>query len=263
MKPIHLFAFLLLSILFSCEPENISETQERLNSTNLEFYPEELYEFSEQQVPVPHLKFVTTEIYPCYNYEIDFSHSFKDGELTVNFKAIEAPEACLTAFGPAINYLELPLNTKKIILIRGETQDVYDVSITTERIEIEPINSSFSDIIFPNTFRYPENSFALICGTNLEDTDICNRFTNFLRESVSLSEMSFSGEARIPFPDSSSGHWKNFPSKFFLYENETDLMEATELLKTFTRENIIPNQGNSLNIITWDNRRYASWFYQE
>lgn len=261
MKPIHLLIIFLFSSLISCDTENISETQESIHATNVEFYPEELYEFNSQQSPIPHLKFVSTKIFPCYNYTIDFTHSFDKGELTIHFKAIEKSEICLTAMGPAISYLELPIGTQKLSLVRGESQDVYSVNITGERIEIHPISSSFSTITHPNTFRYPENSFALICGTNLEDTGICDLFTDLLRDSVSITEISFSGEGKIPFPDSSSGHWNNFPSKYFEYESETDLMEATELLQEFTRENIIPDEGNSLSILTWDNRRYASWLF--
>ena len=98
-----------------------------------------------------------------------------------------------------------------------------------------------------------------MCGTNLEQTDLCANFLEKLDDISSLSSYTFPSNGRIPYPDSSSGNWNNTPSKYFIYENETALIEAVEQFEMFTQENLNRDDGNSLSIITWDNQSYYSY----
>ncbi|MCM4156020.1 hypothetical protein [Gramella sp. AN32] len=254
-----LLLLVLFLMLVSCEKDKLPEVDQTILETEIDFFAREIHENNEQSSPVLSLDFKTTKIYPCYNYYINFKHSFENEILTVEFKSIGQPEICLTAFGPATGSLKLPLSTRQLKLVRGNTTDLYEVNITTETVAFEIIDSSFSNLIFDKTFRLPENSFAVVCGTNLEDTGLCDEFLNVLSDIPSLSAFSFEGEGRIPYPDSSSGHWNNTESKYFLYENDSDFIRVGELLEEFTAEYIEPNQGNSIAIFSWDNRKFYSW----
>ena len=245
-------------VLISCEKDKL-EVDQTMLETEIDFFAKEIYESSEQSFPVLMLDFKTTKIYPCYNYFINFTHSFENEILTVEFRSIGKPDLCLTALGPARTLLKLPLTTKRLKLVRGNTTDLYEVNITPESVGFEIIHSSFSNLIFDKSFRVPENSFAVVCGTNLEDTELCTNFLNSLMEITTLREFSFEGEGRIPYPDSSSGYWNNTPTKYFLYDNDSDFIQAGEILEEFTIEHIEPNQGNSISILNWDNRKFSSW----
>ena len=251
-----LISFLLL---ISCEKDKLPEVDQAILETEIDFFAREIYERNKQSSPVLTLDFKTKKIYPCYNYYINFNDSFEDEVLTVEFKSIGMPGICLTAFGPARGQLKLPISTRQLKLVRGNTTDLYEVHITPGSVEFEIIDSSFSNLTFNKSFRLPENSFAVVCGTNLEDTELCDSFLNSLSQITSLREFSFEGDGWIPYPESSSGHWNNTPSKYFLYESDADFIQAGELLEEFTGEYIEPNQGNSIAIYSWDNRKFYSW----
>ena len=254
-----LFSLLIILTFISCEPEESTISDDEILATDIELYPEEVYSGNDQGLPILKLTLRTSEIYPCFNYKIDFSKSFEKDEMTVIINNIHKPGICLTAFGPAIATLELPETTRELKIVRGDQADTYDVNINAEQIEILPRTTEFTDLVNPITFRYPENSFAIVCGTNLEQTELCANFLEKLDDVQSLSSYTFPENGRIPYPESSSGNWNNTSSRYFIYENETALIEAVEQFEMFTHENLSPDDGNSLSIITWDNQSYYSY----
>ena len=257
MKPLHVLLFIF--ILVSCEPKETTIIDDEILATDIELYPEEVYSGNDQSLPILKLTLRTSEIYPCFNYKIDFSKSFEKDEMTVIINNIHKPGICLTAFGPDIATLELPETTQMLKIVRADQTDIYEVKINTEQIEILPRTTEFTDLINPITFRYPENSFAVVCGTNLDQTDLCANFFEKLDDMQSLSSYTFPENGRTPYPDSSSGNWNNTSSRYFIYENETALIEAVEQFEMFTQENLNRDDGNSLSIITWDNQSYYSY----
>lgn len=268
MKRLHLIIVILV-ILVGCEinPDFTTEdytayfSDENI-STQIEFYPVELYEnYNEQGRPILKIKFSTSEIYPCSNYQVAYSQFVNGNELIVRFDKIHKPEICLTALGPATAYIDLPENTKTLILINGNTIDRYSMEITKKKISVSVLVNNFTSILHKSTFRYPENTFAFVCGTNLDNTHLYNDFITLLVEGTSVTEYIFEGDGRIPYPESSSGHWSDNPSRFFRYENEADFDKAGELLKSFTLENITPNDGVGMYLTSWDNRKFMSWMF--
>lgn len=254
-----LFSLLIILTFISCEPEEPTISDGEIFATDIELYPKEVYARNEQGLPILKLILQTSDIYPCYNYKIDFSKSFEKDELTILVNNIYKPDICLTALGPAIGTLELPETTRELKIVRGDQTDTYDVNINAEQIEILPRTTEFTDLVNPITFRYPENSFAVVCGTNLDQTELCANFLEKLDDVQSLSSYTFPENGRTPYPDSSSGNWNNTPSRYFIYENETALIEAVEQFEMFTYQNLSPDDGNSLSIITWDNQSYYSY----
>ncbi len=257
MRPLYIVLFIILFV--SCEPEETTVIDEEILITDIEFYPEERYSGNDQSLPTLKLALRTSEIYPCFNYQIDFDESFKNNEMTINITGIHKPDLCLAAFGPAYGFLELPETTEKLKIERAEKTDVYEVNINSKQIEILPKNAEFTDLVNTVTFRYPENSFAVVCGTNLEQTDLCANFLEKLDDISSLSSYTFPSNGRIPYPDSSSGNWNNTPSKYFIYENESTFENVLQQFEMFVQDSLSPDDGNSIGIITWDNRTYYSY----
>ena len=262
----HIYLILILFIpLIACEKENDNnEYTEYLSensvSTEIDFFPVELYEhYYETDTPSLKIHFITSEIFPCINYHLASTQFIKENELIVRFDSIQKYTICLTAIGPAEAYVDLPNGITSLVLINGQTIDRYQVSITDEIVEINPITESYTTLKYTKTFRYPVNTFAYICGTNLDNTHLYHDFLNILLDSTSVIEYKFNGDGRIPYPDSSSGHWSDNASKFFKYENVSEFDKVGELLKNFTHANISPNDGVGISLLSWDNRKYKSW----
>lgn len=251
-----LFAAVFLA---GCESDDLPGADAGMLETDIEFYAREIHPSNDPSEPVLTLSFSTTKIYPCYNYYLDIEHSVEDQELTVVFRSIGQVEICLTALGPARGLLELPQDIKRLKLVRGETTDVYEVSINEERVELHPVEANFSKLVHERTYRAPEDSFAVVCGTNLQDTGLCDDFNNLILEIPGITEFEFEGVGLRPYPDSSSGNWNNTASRFFLYQEDAAFLQAGALLKDFTAEHIEPNKGNTIAIVGWDNRKFYSW----
>lgn len=265
---------ILISILtLSCNSnktelsENpINDYSEYINtnsiSSDIEFMPEELYENStETQSPTLQLRFATTEIFTCVNYSIVTTKFVRENELIIRFDELLEPSVCLNAFGPAISYINLPENINKLTLINGEIIDTYSIEINNQQVIISVIENNFTNSLYNRTFRYPENTFAYVCGTNIDNTNLYDDFSNILINNPSFMAYEFEGEGRIPYPKNSSGHWVNNPSLYFKYNNKTDFDALEQLLNNFTTENIRPNSGVSISLISWDNRRSYSWIH--
>lgn len=261
---------LLLSIfIFSCNRDDndvlnyadysvyITETS---IDTDISFMPEERFNTKNtSQTPSLKLKLITTKIFPCMNYGLVTSKFIHDNELIIRFDAIYKPGLCLTALGPATSYIDLTENTNIITFINGKTIDKYSIEINQEKVSISPIASNFTSSPYSNTFKYPQNSFAYVCGTNTNNTDIYYDFLTVLKQNPNFTEFEFKGDGRIPYPESSDGHWVNHPSKFFIYKDYQEFENLKSVLRSYSSENIEKNSGVSIAIYGWDNVQYYSW----
>ncbi|MDC8004092.1 hypothetical protein POV27_08505 [Aureisphaera galaxeae] len=229
--------------------------------TDIDFMPEETYEVFDgtPQVPSLKLKLVTTEIYPCVNYTLATTTFVRDTELIVRFDEVIEPVFCLTAIGPAGVYLDLPEDIERITLINGESIDKYTIETNMDKVEIRLIERNFTNLLFENTFRLPENSFAYVCGTNIDNTQLYDDFKNILLSNAALTEITFNGEGRIPYPESSSGHGVDHPSVFFQYTDESIFDELGEVLDDFASQYLEGEIGVTMRLDSWKNKRHASW----
>ncbi len=263
------FTLLLLSIItFSCNTNdddiiNNSEYSEYITKnsidTDINFMSEEIYDISTSQTPSLKLKLITSEIFPCVNYTLSTTEFINGNELIIRFNEIIEPDVCLTAFGSAISYIDLPENINKIIFINGNIIDKYSMEINREKISITLIENNFTNSLYNKTFRIPENSFAYVCGTNTNNTDIYNDFLTILEQNADFEEFDFKGEGRIPYPESSDGNWVNHPSKFFIYSDLEEFNNLSNILNGYSSENIEENSGVSIAIYGWNNIKYYSW----
>lgn len=252
----YLTVLISLLITFSCS-KNEDGIGNAVN-TEINFYPIQV--FSDiNTLPSLKLRLETTETYPCSNFGIKTTQSIEGEVLNISIIDIFQTELCLTAGGPATSYIDLSENIRQVRFIKGKSSDLYDVSINNEKVEIEAIEYSFTNLFDRVLFKYPENTFAYICGTNFDNDYIFNSFLKILSDSLLLEEYQFAGEGVIPYATNSSGAWKNNPSVFFKYVQESDVELVGEMLRKFTDENISSNDGVSITLTNWKNKNYHSW----
>ena len=228
--------------------------------TDINFMLEEIYSDSDTpQSPSLKLKLITVEQFPCINYGLTTTEFTNGNELIIRFDEIMEPDLCFTAIGPAISYIDLPENTNKITFINGNVIDKYSIEINQKKVSISLIENDFTSSLYNKTFRIPENSFAYVCGTNTNNTNIYQDFLNILEGDPNFTEFEFEGEGRIPYPESSDGHWVNHPSKYFSYSNDTEFENLENILEDYSTQNIEENSGASIAIYGWNNTKYYSW----
>jgi hypothetical protein len=265
MKKIVLILISILTFGCSSNEDNLEgEYAEYINSNSIaseiQFMPEEVHaDYYVVQKPTLRLKLITKELFPCINYGIVTSEFINGSELIVRFEEIVNSGVCATAIGPATKYIDLPQNINKLTFINGKTIDQYSITIDSQKVKINLIESSFTTSLYDNTFRYPENSFAYICGTNTTNTNIYTDFLNILLANPSLKEISFQGEGRIPYPISTSGNWVNHKTRFFKYNNFSDFESLGQTLTNYKNGNITPNSGVTIALESWNNSKHLSW----
>ncbi|SFC94585.1 hypothetical protein SAMN04487907_1213 [Zunongwangia mangrovi] len=255
MKKIIILIISIIALSCSRDDDNLNSIE-----SNIDFMPIEIYNNSNiSEDPDLKLKLITEEIFPCINYSIITSQSIEKNELRIRMEKISSPEICLTALGPATSYIDLQENINEITFINGHTIDKYSISINQEKISINLIESNFTNLLFEKTFRYPENTFAYVGGTNTDNTEIYQDFLEILIGNPNFTQFNFEGEGRIPYPIHSDGHWVNQPSKYFKYTDYEEFENLKSILENFSDENIEENSGVSLSIYGWDNISYHSW----
>lgn len=261
MKKIVLLLISIFSFGCSSNEDNLEgEYAQYINSNSIasaiQFMPEEVYpDYTVPQNPSLRLKLITKEIFPCINYGLVTSEFINGTELIVRFEKIVSSVVCLTAIGPAVKYVDLPKNINKLTFINGKTIDQYNVTIDDQKVTINLIESNFTSSLYDSTFRYPENSFAYICGTNTDNTIVYTDFLNVLLANASLKEIYFQGEGRIPYPASSSGNWVNHKARYFKYNNYSDFESLRQTLIDFKNGNITPNSGVTIALESWNNTK--------
>ncbi|TXE07898.1 hypothetical protein ES711_10735 [Gelidibacter salicanalis] len=259
---------LILSIIiFSCstddEMANETEYSEfitgNLIETEINFMPEEIFNTNDVQEPSLKLKLISSEIFSCVNFSLSTTEFTKGSELIIRFDGIIEPEICLTAFGPAISYIDLPLNTNKVTFINGNTIDKYSIDINQEKISLTLIEKNFTSSLYDKTFRIPENSFAYVCGTNTNNTNIYSDFFTILEQNPDFEEFEFEGEGRIPYPETTDGNRVNHPSKFYKYSDFAEFNDLGSILNDYSSKNIEENSGVTISIYSWNNIKFYSW----
>ncbi|OOV16126.1 hypothetical protein [Flavobacterium sp. LM4] len=225
----------------------------------INFMPEEIYPGADaSKSTVLKLKLITEEEFPCINYGINTTQFSKGNELIVRFDKIAEPGGCFTAIGPAISYIDLPENTEKITFINGDKIDHYSIDINDQKIAIATIEKHFTSSLYNKTFRIPTNSFAYLCGTNKNNTQIYTDFYALIKQNADFTEFEFEGEGRIPYPKTTTGNWVNHPSRFFKYKNVQEFKNLATTLNNYSA-NIEKNSGVSISIYGWNNIKFYSW----
>ncbi|MFH4968140.1 hypothetical protein V8G61_08040 [Gaetbulibacter sp. M240] len=241
------------------DPDYAEYITENAIDTEINFMAEEIYTTNESQEPVLKLKLISSKIYPCINYQLSTTEFINGNELIVRFEQIIEPDICLTALGPATASIDLPENISKLTFLNGIVIDKYSVAINEQKISVTLIENKFTTSLYNNTFRIPENSFAYVCGTNTNNTNIYTDFSAIIGQNPDFTEFVFEGEGRIPYPETTVGHWVNHPSKYYKYTDSAQFDTLANILNAYAAENIEANSGVSIAIYGWNNINFYSW----
>ncbi len=248
-----------LFVLLSCD----SAENEPIES-NIIFNVKEGYE-DYDSICEPHvvLRMSTETIYPCCNWSIISEITGMSGAILVDLLGIYVPRICLTAFGPATSTSFLDISNGEYSLCFSYMNDIdgYVLIITDSYIRITGNVSQFTEPGFELFWRYPHNSFAYLCGTTNETAWICDDFLDTLLSEVDLEEFQFPDSGEIPYPRSSDGHNYDMPGRYFLYETDEDFDKAGEILESYTQNVIAQYPGAGISLISWKNKQYCSWLF--
>ena len=170
------------------------------------------------------------------------------------------PEITLPALGPARTSVDIPANITNITFVNNGKEDYFNLDITSKALTLMPLYTpSFVSSKHNVFFRRPKNTFAFVCGTNTTNQNLRSKFIEKLTSKIKLKEYKFEGEGLIPWIAASDGHWVNFPTKFYTYNNSQDFEKAGNLLMEFAKENLQPNDGITMSLSNWDGKTYYSW----
>ncbi len=247
---------LITTVIFSFSCDEKFEYPEVTSDLILDIREE--YPDNNISTPVLKLSIETEDNYECANYTLVTRDLMKSDYLRVNVIGSILGYVCFDAFGPATKSFELTERVQRLILTKnGETIE-FEIKITEEMVSIYPLSSIFGSFNYSEYYRYPENSFAFLCGTLAEDSTVCKEFEQILLDNLPLEEFKFPVNGKPPYPESSAGHWYDAPASYFKYDNSEDLNTAGSLLKSFSNTELSSKKGISLRIIGWNNTQFRN-----
>ena len=209
------------------------------------------------------LSMATEKIYPYFNWSIPSKITVGSNKISIDLLGIHVPELGLPAIGPAkfTSFLDISEGEYLLYFYYRGVIDRYVLTITDSSIEITEYVSQFTKPKFKLFWRYPPNSFVYLCGTTTETSWICEDFLDTLLSEIDLEEFQFPDFGEIPYPRSSDGHYYDMPAKYFFYKKDDDFDKAGEILKSYTQNVIAQYSGIGISLISWDNKKYFSWLF--
>ena len=260
-KVVLLFLAVGLLVLTDCSPKDIQPFEGRLFFAVKESYRQ----MAEGVEPSLYLVMETEKIYGCCNYRIPFDLGRYGARLNVDIRGIEVPVICLTALGPAVGarFLEIENGIYSLEFHCGSARrSVYELAVNGEAITIAESSGAGGTFTVPQStllWRYPRNSFAVICGTTVETDWVFEDFLGRLQAGVDLVPHEFPLDGEIGYPRAPQGYYVNHPSRFFLYGEDEDFMAAGEILREYVRDVIGGMTGVNIWLLSWKNESFRSW----
>ncbi len=262
-----LLIFTLTVSAYSCSETPTSEV--RAVDDTFIFGIREMHQ-EENQVPDLYLTLSTKSGYPCDNYIIGTDTEFSGSSITIRTQEITIGDICLTAIGPARAYIPLDIEdgNYELSFENGLKKESFHLQINPDYISIErtpKLGYNYEPHEFTSDherwYFFPENSFALVGGTNTNNTHLYENFLDSLKTRFPVQEYSFPANGVIPYPTEGSGHWVDFPSSYFIYPSEEVYAEIGEFLIGYSSENIVAGQGVGFALYSWKNANYHSWLH--
>jgi hypothetical protein len=222
-----------------------------------EYYPD----YTTVSDPQLYLQMVTEKIYPCMNYGISNTLVTNPGRIDVNIHGIFTPDICLTALGPAgsMKRLNAPQGNYRLTFRYAGAVDEYNMTINKSFVRLEPVNRVHTVSENLMYHRYPEKSFAYLCGTTLQDTALCRMFIDTVASIINIQRFEFPETGAIPYPSASQGYYYNMPAQYYYYETEEDFEKIGSIMESFRNTYIKDKTGIGISVINWRNRNFYSW----
>lgn len=255
---------LLLSAVFvlfaACAQKNITAREGRFFFGVREAYPGGKAGVE----PSLLLSMETEKIYSCCNYSIETFFQRLGSLLSVDIRGILQPDICLTALGPAFwgDFLELEEGVYSLEFMDGLQKNVFELTVAQNAVTVAEASGSGVGFALPKYtvfWRYPRNSFAVLCGTMDDTAWIYEDFLSRLRAAVELQEIEFPAYGELGYPRAPQGSHVNHRARFFTYAEESDFQAAGDVLRAYVRDVIGQPQGVSIWLLNWKNESFRSW----
>ncbi len=220
--------------------------------------------YDREEYPQIYLSLNTEIEQPCINYRIETSIELLHNTIVVSLAGMIVPRICFDAIGPATSRNALPLPEGRYnfdIRLNGKS-DSYRLDVNDSAIALEPIRANFTYSENYEYWRYPENTFAFVCGTFTTDTMLYYEFADSLRHLPHVAEFALGNQMVSPYPSSSQGYYRDFATKLYRYEVEADFDSAGALLQRFVDDKIRGTSGNGIYLLNWRSKQYMSWLME-
>lgn len=213
--------------------------------------------------PVITLLMETEKIYGNCNNTIAADVSVDRNTIFVTLAGIRIPDVFLCMLGPATASALLPHaeGERTLYFVCSGYWDTYICEVNDSFINIEPLTATFTEADIDLYWRYPENSFAYLCGTTHETAWIYEDFLDTLLSKVDLIEFQFPDSGSICYPCSTQGHYVDMPARYFLYNTVTDFEQAGAVLEAYTNLIISQYSGVGISLVNWKAEIFASWLF--
>src|SRR5512137_1894942 len=211
---------------------------------------------STPEPPTIHLRLEAEKIYACCNYILVSRLSHSGNEIIADIQGIDESVLCFTALGPAGSkeFIELEKGRYALQFRDGHEWSAYWLTVDEGARTIQGQAESGSGLAIPAStvfWRYPQNSFAVICGTTVETAWIFEDFLAKLRAAVDLREIEFPAYGELGYPRAPQGHWVNHPGRYFVYEDPSAFAAAGEVLRAYVRDVIAATSGVGIELRNW------------
>lgn len=214
--------------------------------------------------PELYLNLRTHKYYPCANYFIEYKKYTSGINIDIQLMGTDIGPICLTALGPANTLISFSdVEGKKELGIRdGDLKDRFEINVTGTKVDITPLDATFTETGYTRYYRKPENSFHFNCRTQDSMTHLCQDFHDLLVNELEIMEYEFPDDGHNPYISKDSDTQRFEVSRFYTYTMVDEFHRAGELLESFTHEKIGDTQGNLLSIYNWRHTVYRSWSFQ-
>lgn len=199
------------------------------------------------------VKLATEEQFGCLGYRIDTAHGIMENEIIIYINGITAPGGnCPAAIGPAEFKMNLGnlSGEYKLIIGRENQQDSYKVNISDEKIIVEPIKVSFTNLTDREVWRFPESTILVQCWIN--QGDLCSRFTDDL---IRLGTVNSDRNSYLEYIKRKTDF--NEPS-LELYSYSGNNNHLAELIRQYAQVT-----DSMISISSWDGEQYFTWVMRE
>jgi hypothetical protein len=208
----------------------------------------------------------TEKDYNNLGYQIKTEIFFSGEQIDIKILGIKPAEGIiLPALGPASasKVLDLREGAYTLSFYYQYAVDRYHLIINADSLQVVSTVPTFSQPEFSVFWRYPENSFAYLCGTLTDTSWICDDFLSGLLQELNLEEFTFPDYGEIPYPRSSQGYYYDAPAKYFRYRSEQDFDRAGEILKSYAEAVTANYEGVGLSLTNWKGRHFYSWLFED
>lgn len=258
--------FVLMSLL-GCDilfwdDETLIPLDTRIHFKVLESFDNNAHDSYETiTTPEIFIDMLSEKSYPSTSYYFAVNHRVVGRRILIGVDGIKIPGAGNCMVGPIGKRIKIGrIHGAYELTIRGrDFENEYAVNISDSLITIEGTETPDTKPSITSIFRYPKNSFAYLCGTTLQDSSLCEDFIDTLKSVINVTEFKFLDIAESPYPPAGNGNHYNAEPKFFYYKSEEDFEKIEDVMRTFKRDHFPDNNGVSLRIINWMNKRVRSW----